>query len=733
MAKLIPENIKNRTDIPHAIRKLATQFEMLSPDALIWYEPLFDSVGDKPDFVVWLPDRGLAIIEVLEAKVEGILGFRRGKIRILRNGEEVRIDNPIAKATALATKLSARILEEPRVRSLNIKVAAAACLPHMTKSDVQRSKFDNDFAAKLTIFKDDLIEEETGALITSAFERLLGPAVRSEFSIELDQVIRGLVQPDIVINRVAQSSEQLKIFQPPQEDQDIIRVMDREQESLAKSMGDGHRIIRGVAGSGKTLILVFRARLLATCNPRSNYLVVCYTKTLAGQLTRLLADLPNVDVTNVDKLAKDLCDEAGIKIFHGSEYDSEAVIEGALKALAAGKGKRYNGILVDEAQDLDTNALRLLGGLFKEGSNDLIIVADAAQNIFSRKFSWKQAGIQAQGRTRLLRINYRNTRQILEFASSFLLGDKQEDSATILDDEHAFIPPESTKRVGQPPAVHLVRDVREEVRETVRLVLDQIKGFPQQKVAILYPGVDGTDRGGLLERELSQHGIKYFSFRKDEGAKSRMGASSEQVILSTVHSSKGLEFPRVIVCGTWTDRVDLDSNRKLTYVGMTRATDYLAVVSRQDHELAVDLRKACEKLGIQPSSTVPLQLKVNPPANNAENKPRSIPPLKAVTIKNPSSPHSLKNSKAPPPAVPVPAKPQPDITRSSEMDESMYEAMILGFVNLAGPCGITTTTIAEKIGKEKAFVNNTLHRLSHFGKVQQLNGGVWVMKGTKSR
>lgn len=36
---------------------------------------------------------------------------------------------------------------------------------------------------------------------------------------------------------------------------DIIKVMDLEQEALARSLGDGHRVIHGVAGSGKTLIL----------------------------------------------------------------------------------------------------------------------------------------------------------------------------------------------------------------------------------------------------------------------------------------------------------------------------------------------------------------------------------------------------------------------------------------------------------------------------------------------
>jgi hypothetical protein len=42
---------------------------------------------------------------------------------------------------------------------------------------------------------------------------------------------------------------------------DLMRVMDLQQEQLARSLGDGHRVIHGVAGSGKTMILGYRAEL----------------------------------------------------------------------------------------------------------------------------------------------------------------------------------------------------------------------------------------------------------------------------------------------------------------------------------------------------------------------------------------------------------------------------------------------------------------------------------------
>src|SRR3989338_8050852 len=69
---------------------------------------------------------------------------------------------------------------------------------------------------------------------------------------------------------------------------DIVRVMDLQQEQLARSMGEGHRVIHGVAGSGKTLILGFRAEHLAKACSRP-ILVLCYNKALAAKLGGMMA------------------------------------------------------------------------------------------------------------------------------------------------------------------------------------------------------------------------------------------------------------------------------------------------------------------------------------------------------------------------------------------------------------------------------------------------------------
>ena len=65
--------------------------------------------------------------------------------------------------------------------------------------------------------------------------------------------------------------------------QDVLQVLDAIQEEHAQALGDGHRIIYGVAGSGKTVLLVARAKRLAQAGHK-RVLVTCYNYMLADQL-----------------------------------------------------------------------------------------------------------------------------------------------------------------------------------------------------------------------------------------------------------------------------------------------------------------------------------------------------------------------------------------------------------------------------------------------------------------
>jgi hypothetical protein len=86
-----------------------------------------------------------------------------------------------------------------------------------------------------------------------------------------------------------------------------IKTMDLHQENMAKQLGDKNRLIRGVAGSGKTLILASRAKMLSKENPDWKILILCYNISLSNSIKQLIThmmnepvDLFDYDFTNSD-------------------------------------------------------------------------------------------------------------------------------------------------------------------------------------------------------------------------------------------------------------------------------------------------------------------------------------------------------------------------------------------------------------------------------------------------
>ena len=79
---------------------------------------------------------------------------------------------------------------------------------------------------------------------------------------------------------------------------DVVKVKDIDQEQLARGLGDGHRVIHGVAGSGKTLILEFRTEVLAELLNKP-ILVLCFNITLAAKLRSHMRSKCIVDQVHV--------------------------------------------------------------------------------------------------------------------------------------------------------------------------------------------------------------------------------------------------------------------------------------------------------------------------------------------------------------------------------------------------------------------------------------------------
>lgn len=597
MAFLIPDNLRRRPDVAPGVARLARALEdSLDDGATVWYEPLFDGSGERPDLVVLVPDVGVLMLEVLQAKAGAVVGARDGKLALRRNGEEILVEDPLARAHAFAGKLEAMLAADTALDvEERLPVAAAGAFPYLSRADAAARRLDAAVALDRCLFRDEL-DATLGD--RAAFRRIvvgfMDRGLRDPLSADAEKRHRALIHPDTVIG-----SRQLPF--PTASAGDEIKVLDREQEALAKTLGAGHRVIRGVAGSGKTLVLTYRARLLAETFPRHRVLVTCFNRSLAGSLRRQL-QMKNVTVKTVDQLISDARSSAGLTSydFHREVPELADRAGATLQLIDDGSATlpRYDHVLIDEAQDFPTAALQFVLRMLRPGSDSLLVVADAAQNIYRNKFTWRAAGIQATGRTRVLDQSYRNTREILEYAHTFLLhGDDFElDGDGSAEDETVIIPPKASDRSGPLPLLIRTDTPQQELLEIARrcrALLDA--GTTPGQIGVLY----GSGRAGgfswptELLKLFAAEGLPVFWVTDPSQGRNKdeAGADDSKIALSTIHSAKGLEFRHVFLCGYLDDSPPMQErmNRRLIYVGMTRASHELVLTASGNHPYIADL------------------------------------------------------------------------------------------------------------------------------------------------
>ncbi len=237
----------------------------------------------------------------------------------------------------------------------------------------------------------------------------------------------------------------------------------------------------------------------------------------------------------------------------------------------------YDAVVVDEAQDLDPSLLRLLIRLCKS-PNRFFITADATQSIYGSGFTWGDVDecLKFQGRTSVLKTNYRSTREIGEATQSYLVAGALETETV----EHKYM------NNGPLPVVRSVPDEAEEVDLLARFLPGAAREFRLGlgSCAVFCPA---EKSGEAIAAQLTKHGVNATFMKGRELDLSRPG-----VKVLTLNSSKGLEFPVVALAGfagsryalVHTDNQEgerdeaLARERRTIFVGMTRAMRALLIV-----------------------------------------------------------------------------------------------------------------------------------------------------------
>jgi superfamily I DNA/RNA helicase len=253
--------------------------------------------------------------------------------------------------------------------------------------------------------------------------------------------------------------------------------------------------------------------------------------------------------------------------------------------LATSNNPPFDFGVVDEAQDLSVSQLRFFAALGGNRPNALFFAGDIGQRIFQQPFSWKSLGVNIQGRSRNLRINYRTSHQIRQQADR-LLGPEVTDVDGNTENRNDTV----SIFNGPAPLIHVLKSKDEEAKYVGAWIAEQTHaGVLPHEFGVFVRSDEQLDRA---QAAVKASGLS-FKILDDH-----FETTSGSVSISTIHLAKGLEFRAVAVMAcddeviplqeriaTVGDDADLqevyDTERHLLYVACTRARDQLLVTGTE--------------------------------------------------------------------------------------------------------------------------------------------------------
>ena len=493
------------------------------------------------DFVVLHPALGLLVIEAKSGEVA-----YDGTTRTWSYSDAKRLSkDPFRQAQAGAHFLNHHLCERvPEWRSAGLPFGYAVALPQAAALEGTTPPHVSDDLLILRPHLDDLQER-----INDIQRQWRAPSAKPNDGV-LKKAVDALcgsfrIVPTLVSKVEAQREKLIRLTERQLQTLDILRVNRR-------------MLVKGCAGSGKTILVLEDARQLA--DDGAKVLLLCYNIPLGAALKRRAEELgTGIDVFHFHGLCAHVCKACGVE--YPDEPDDPVEFyrwtapELLLEALDEYE-VRYDAVLVDEAQDFAEEWWVAIERLLRDPKASFFhVFVDQDQDIFGRC-----GDLPFEEPVAPLLMNYRNSASVASFARQLIGGGSH---------------PDAVAAEGPEPRLQEVADddaEREAVRKELHRLVHDEKLRPDQIVI------------------LGHHRFEHSAF----AAHPQLGNLTvvdrvdsfepNQIRYATIHRFKGLEADCVMVTGPdkggW---AKTDEDRlALMYVAATRALSMLCVFYRSD-------------------------------------------------------------------------------------------------------------------------------------------------------
>ena len=364
------------------------------------------------------------------------------------------------------------------------------------------------------------------------------------------------------------------------------RLLDKEQDRILNLPLDGSYLITGPPGSGKTVIALYRAKMINERNEHSVLLV--FNNTLKTYVSAATKKLKIEAETHgyYPWLTSKFLHYFSIRPPMLSDFEHDwARILSKVNAKPPPRGN-LPYVIVDEGQDLHPMFFQLIRYL----SKNLTVLADGNQVLTSTNSSLDEIRLNAMitKPTQLLVKNYRNSRQIAQLAACFHSG---------IETGVAELP----SRTGPPIKIRCYQ-VRQQAVDYIRRYQEQ---HPKADIAVFLPDKKSVKSYVYrLVKDLGEGCVQYY-YREGSGKTGRtvntLDFSKPAVRVMNYWSAKGLEADAVFLPELQDFRQDptSGSTKMLFYVLLSRARQelYLSYV-KDETSLIKDLKKYIDELAV---------------------------------------------------------------------------------------------------------------------------------------
>lgn len=365
--------------------------------------------------------------------------------------------------------------------------------------------------------------------------------------------------------------------------------LDQNQLKTKNSNLNNHTLVRGVAGSGKSLLIRKRIERINKETDGYKVLVLTYNRFMAGWIQALIqSSSANISID---------CRTFNSWAWHTLEYDYKTPPSVFLGKAQISK-KKYDAILIDEAQDFKDEWFVGLLNLLSPVTNSLFIAYDNTQSVYgnphrrSNDWTWVKLGIKIRGRTDILDLDYRNSPEIGLTAWQFFRPYIERAKVPISrNNPGAIVEPQfkKSRSSGVNASLYLCNDYRLLARE----VAVSLKHYSESSIAIMMHPDRKNDVQSRVSLALSEQRVLHHAPASSKDRNCNV-VKRPCVVVDSWNSLKGLEFDAVILVNidyvySFLGAADEFEQFSGLYTAMTRARDHLVMLCGVENKIVTEI------------------------------------------------------------------------------------------------------------------------------------------------